>query len=333
MGAPLPNGKECDLVRMTPDEIPLTQTSPDPDADPTVIIDRVMNRIGSMQDADRLCCVGKNLHSLKNRLWEGIVPLCEQRWKEKGLNKMDNFDVACQHLSAVCAAFEYLNQPTVMQYMRDTFNLIWEHWRELEVMLNRRRAEKQQPPVSVTGLWTAYMTAHFEVMTERAHRWVTVKVRDLRGPLLTTLRLHRPVDLDTLDRVQWRTTDALHELAEINCVADYGILIPMDGYKGYTAPALPSNIRRALRSTVWSERGEACAWRLKRLTRTARYESMMQARARGAWTRSMVSISCGEKCAAIRWNRYPGSHGSRGCCIGFRARTIDVRTSDWPFTG
>lgn len=106
MGAPLPNGKECDLVRMTPDEIPLTQTSPDPDADPTVIIDRVMNRIGSMQDADRLCCVGKNLHSLKNRLWEGIVPLCEQRWKEKGLNKMDNFDVACQHLSAVCAAFE-----------------------------------------------------------------------------------------------------------------------------------------------------------------------------------------------------------------------------------
>ncbi|KAF4258613.1 hypothetical protein CNMCM8812_006211 [Aspergillus fumigatus] len=281
VGAPLPNGKECDLVRMTPDEIPLTQTSPDPDADPTVIIDRVMNRIGSMQDADRLCCVGKNLHSLKNRLWEGIVPLCEQRWKEKGLNKMDNFDVACQHLSAVCAAFEYLNQPTVMQYMRDTFNLIWEHWRELEVMLNRRRAEKQQPPVSVTGLWTAYMTAHFEVMTERAHRWVTVKVRDLRGPLLTTLRLHRPVDLDTLDRVQWRTTDALHELAEINCVADYGILIPMDGYKGYTAPALPSNIPRALRSTVWSERGEACAWRLKRLTRTARYESMMQARARG----------------------------------------------------
>ncbi|EDP48646.1 hypothetical protein AFUB_080830 [Aspergillus fumigatus A1163] len=241
-----------------------------------------------MQDADRLCCVGKNLHSLKNRLWEGIVPLCEQRWKEKGLNKMDNFDVACQHLSAVCAAFEYLNQPTVMQYMRDTFNLIWEHWRELEVMLNRRRAEKQQPPVSVTGLWTAYMTAHFEVMTERAHRWVTVKVRDLRGPLLTTLRLHRPVDLDTLDRVQWRTTDALHELAEINCVADYGILIPMDGYKGYTAPALPSNIPRALRSTVWSERGEACAWRLKRLTRTARYESMMQARARGAWTRSMI---------------------------------------------
>ncbi|GFG17208.1 hypothetical protein IFM5058_08355 [Aspergillus udagawae] len=277
----LPNGKECDLVRLTPDEISLMQTSPDPDADQTVIIDRVMTRIGSMQDGDRLCCVGKNIHSLKNRLWEGIVPLCEQRWKEKGLDKKDNFDVACQHLSAVCAAFEYLNQPKVMKNMRDTFNLIWEHWRELEVMVNRQRAEKQQPSVSVMGLWTAYMTAHFEVMTERAHRWVTVKVSALRSPLLSTLRLHRPVDLDTADRVQWRTTDALHKLAEITSVADYGILIPMDGYKGYTAPAVPSNVPPALRSTVWSKRGGEYSRRLKQVTHTARYQSIMQARARG----------------------------------------------------
>ncbi|GIJ90487.1 hypothetical protein Asppvi_009442 [Aspergillus pseudoviridinutans] len=281
LGGPLPNGKECGLVRMTPDEIPLTQTSPDPDADQTVIMDRVMNRIGSMQDGDRLCCVGKNIHSLKNRLWEGIVPLCEERWKEKGLNKTDNFDVACQHLSAVCAAFEYLNQPKVMANMRDTFNLIWEHWRELEVMLNRQRAEKQQPSVSVTSLWTAYMAAHFEVMTERAHRWVTVQVSALRAPLLTTLRSHRPVDLDTVDRIQWRTTDALHRLAEITSVADYGILIPMDGYKGYTAPAVPSNVPPALRSTVWSERGGTYSRRLKQVTQTARYQSLMQARARG----------------------------------------------------
>jgi hypothetical protein len=293
---PLPNGKECDLVRMTADEIALTHTSPDSDADETVIMDRVMNRIGSMQDADRLCCVGKNIHSLKSRLWAGIIPLSEQRWKEKGLDKTDNFDVAVQHLSAVCAAFEYLNQPKVMQNMRDTFNMIWEHWRELEVMVNRQRAEKQQPSVSVTSLWTAFMTAHFEVMIERAHRWVTFKVSALRAPLLTTLRLHRPVDIDAVDRMQWRTTDALHKLAELTSVADYGILIPMDGYKGYTAPAVPSNVPPALRSTNWSERGKAYSQRLKQVTHTARYQSIMQARARGETHHLADPVSLHQTC-------------------------------------
>ncbi|KAF7122896.1 hypothetical protein CNMCM5793_001006 [Aspergillus hiratsukae] len=293
---PLPNGKECELVRMTTDEIALAHTSPNPDADATVIIDRVMNRIGSMRDGDRLCLVGKNIHSLKSRLWEGIIPFCDQRWKEKGLDKKDNFDVACQHLSAVCAAFEYLNQPEVMKNMRDTFNLIWEHWREFEVMLNRQRVEKQQPSVSVTSLWTAFMTAHIEVMTERAHRWVMVKVSALRAPLLTTLRLHRPVDLDALDRLQWRTTDALHKLAEITSVADYGIRIPIDGYKGYTAPAVPSNLPRGLRSTNWSERGEAYSRRLKQLTHTARYESFMQARARGETHHLADPVSLHQAC-------------------------------------
>ncbi|RHZ62027.1 uncharacterized protein CDV56_108605 [Aspergillus thermomutatus] len=281
LGGTLPNGKDCELVRMTADELPLLHTSPDPAADETVIIDRVMSRIGSEQDGDRLCLVGKNIHSLKSRLWEGIIPFCEQRWKEKGLDRKDNFDVACQHLSAVCAAFEYLNQPKVMENMRDTFNLIWEHWRELEVMVNRQRGEKQQPSVSVTSLWTTFMTAHIEVMTERAHRWVTVKVSALRPPLLDTLRWHRPVDLDVVDRVQWRTTDALHMLAEITSVADYGIRIPMDGYKGYTAPAAPPNIPPALRSTNWSERGKAYSQRLKQVSHAARYQRIMQARARG----------------------------------------------------
>ncbi|KAJ5095354.1 hypothetical protein NUU61_004710 [Penicillium alfredii] len=72
--------------------------------------------------------VGQNIQSVKSRLWKGIIPLSEQRWLEKGLNEPAQFDMACQHVSAVLAAFEYLNQPPVAKSLRDAFKLVWKHW-------------------------------------------------------------------------------------------------------------------------------------------------------------------------------------------------------------
>ncbi|KAL4977569.1 hypothetical protein BDW66DRAFT_158689 [Aspergillus desertorum] len=147
--------------------------SPTTDDDERDIITRVMSRIGSLEDDARMCV---------------------QRWKEKGLDQPDNFDTAAQYLSAVVA-----------DNMRDTFNLISQHWGEFETML-----------------WTEYIQAHFEVMTGRAHRWVLVHVNTLREPLVRDIESYQPADLDSPDSVQWKITDRLHILAEIA-----GVLPPL----------------------------------------------------------------------------------------------------------
>ncbi|KAJ0424988.1 hypothetical protein BJY00DRAFT_226868 [Aspergillus carlsbadensis] len=263
-------------------DVDLMESSPETDDEPQSIIDRIMERIGSFEDGGRLSTVGKNIHTVKSRAWAGIVPLSEQRWKEKGLDKEENFDIATQHLTAVIAAFEYLNTPIIMQNTRDTFNLISTHWGELDAMIHAQDASR--PGVSTRKLWTEFIAAQFEMMTERAHRWVLLHANALRAPLRQQVLAHRPADLQRYDRTQWYLTDRLHTLAEIVGVADFTILLPMHGYAGYTPPPVPSGFPAALRSTSLAERGPAYAKRLKELSRRALAESEIDRVQRAAGT-------------------------------------------------
>ncbi|KAF7586394.1 hypothetical protein BBP40_008944 [Aspergillus hancockii] len=267
-GAPFPNGKTSEHTRLTLEECRLLNEGEDS------VLARVGNRIGSMGDRDRLCNVGKNIHSIKSRSWEGIIPLSEQRWREKGLDHGANFDLACQHLSAVVAAFEYLNKPAVANNLRDTFNLILDHWAEGDAMLNARRREQGQELVDVARLWMEFIAAHYEVTTARAHRWVISHVNALRKPLLDGLVSHRPISENVVDNLQWKMTDRLHLLMEISATADFRIMIPMHGYKGYTAPMVEPNIPAALRSTDSERRAKEYSQRLKMVTRMTMFQNV-----------------------------------------------------------
>ncbi|KAJ5188412.1 Major facilitator superfamily domain general substrate transporter [Penicillium cf. griseofulvum] len=270
---PLPNGNQADIERLSPDEISFIQhdqTFP-PGTDGEPIMTSVMARIGSTRDSSRLCLVGKNIQSLKSRLWEGIIPLNDQLWQEKGLDRPEHFDFACQHLSAVIAVFQYLNEPTVRLYLRDTFNYIYDHWATLDTVLNKRREEQNKKPVSVAALWTTFMSAHFEMMSERAHRWVTVHVNTLRAPLLRALLEYQPVGGDLSgepDDMQWKITDSLHMLTELTAQADFTIMIPMNGYKGHFADP-PRMGPASLHAANLQTRRKAYHERLKLLTREA----------------------------------------------------------------
>jgi hypothetical protein len=239
-------------------------------------MDRVMSRIGSKEDGGRLCIVGKNIEFLKSRLWEGITPMSDQRWQEKGLHLDENFALACQQLSAVLAAFEYLNQQQVRDNLRETFNLIHEHWQTLDTQLAQKRARTGEDPISVADLWTLYMTVHYKVMTQSAHHWVTKHVDSLRAPMMQGLLDHRSPNEGTgvPDAMQWKLMDGLHVLLEISCRADYAIMIPMEGYKGYIAPPYGSGPAEMYVADL-AQRGKVYAQRLKALSHEIMFERIM----------------------------------------------------------
>ncbi|KAB5559561.1 hypothetical protein GE09DRAFT_60295 [Coniochaeta sp. 2T2.1] len=211
--------------------------------------------IGSYEDYARLQTVSKDLHAMKSRIWEGMVPVSERRWRERGCDETENFNVACQLMSGVVNVFHYLNKDKVKADLRETYNLIWARSETFERALNLVRAaaegEGNKEPVSMTGLWAEFMTDHYEVMVNTAYNWVSEHVDRLRGPVLDRLGSHQPAEprsgpfpVETVedfvgpyDRVQWDLTNQLHDLMEIQAHADHSIFLPMDGYKSVPQPA------------------------------------------------------------------------------------------------
>ncbi|CEJ59910.1 hypothetical protein PMG11_08510 [Penicillium brasilianum] len=283
LGQPLPDGtRPSSIGTLSPDELPFVQQSQPSGPDGESIMNCVMSRIGSLEDGSRLCLVGKNIQFLKSRLWEGITPLSDQRWQENGLHLSENFHVACQHLSAVVAVFEYLNTNQVRNNLRQTFNLIYEHWETLDTLVNRKRAEKGEEPISVANNWTIYIANSYKVMTQNAHSWVTRHIDALRAPLLQGILNHQPLveGNGVADETQWDIMDRLHMLLEISVRADYGIMMPMNGYKGYTAPKNGSGPAEMYVADL-TKRGEVYSSRLKSLSHQIMYQRILGGAASG----------------------------------------------------
>jgi hypothetical protein len=232
-----------------------------------------MTRIGSYEDSGRLTVVEKSIHAMKSRLWEGLVPLSRNRWRAMELDDSKHFQAAYQHLGAVVSTFEYLNKSEQAANLRETFNLISEHLADFEAALNSRRSMKGDAPISMTALWEEFIRAHYQAMTTGAHAWVLSHINTLRQPILRELLVCKPTSEDQPSPEQWELTNKLHELTELAARADYTILVPMEGYTGYSKPA-PGEYPE-LKSSDLATRRQAYSDRLKLLSRTKIFESMM----------------------------------------------------------
>ncbi|KAL4862855.1 hypothetical protein BDV12DRAFT_202673 [Aspergillus spectabilis] len=237
----LPNSKKTQLPLLPLDEVeflfrPFSEWAPAPySANTSAAFTGIMMRIGSHEDDARLCIVGKNIHSFKSRLWEGLPPLSATRWAEKSLDQPENFDIACEYLTAAIAAFEYLGIPQVRSNLRDTFNLISGHLQEAEGALNARRIAQGQSrkPISLSALWEEYMRAKYEVMTAIAHSFVVLNAVELQIPIVQGIS---SIPLDD-EAAMAPYIERWEKLTRIVQMADLKIWLPMDGYYGYHAPA------------------------------------------------------------------------------------------------
>lgn len=113
--------------------------------------------------------------------------------------------------------------------------------------------------VSITALWLEYMTALYLNMTTRSHSWIISHITVLRQRLKTELlsientadpdyesvrklpdlesqrREFERIHLGAYTAEQLNNGNKFQDLADIAARADYTILMPLDGYIGYTS--------------------------------------------------------------------------------------------------
>lgn len=246
-----------------------------------------MAGLASFEGPNRLTNLEKNIHHMKSRLWEGIVPLSHNRWRALRLDEPENFRAACQHLDNVITTFKYLNVFRHVTYLREAFNLVSKHLGDFEAALNSLRATKgKEERISMNALWEEYIRAHFQVITTRAHSWVLDHINTLRQPIIRELLSHQPPSEDDFTANQLELTNRLHDLAELAAHADFTTFTPMHGYVGWSAPYLGENPE--LKSLALNIRCEAYRMRLRYLTFT---KTMRDTTARLARNETLGGIS------------------------------------------
>ncbi|KAL7934005.1 hypothetical protein V8C35DRAFT_322167 [Trichoderma chlorosporum] len=212
---------------------PLAMWAPPPfDVSHEIPMQQMLLRIGSHEDSERLIPISKELHSMKSRLWEGIMPLSERRWEELKLDSPENFHAACQYICAVTNTFHYLNLAPVKGALRETYNLIWAHLKDFEDAVNAKYRLDGQPEVQVAARWHEFIKAHYNIVSSRSHRWVVNAIDRLRIPILEQLSGIPPTTGFMPSPQEWTLTNKLHDLMENGAQADSAIFLPMDGYEG-----------------------------------------------------------------------------------------------------
>ncbi|KAF2708476.1 hypothetical protein K504DRAFT_468808 [Pleomassaria siparia CBS 279.74] len=187
MSGELPTGGKMSLPTLSIDDFqqymmtPYSQWAPGPhDKFSASPLDHVMIRIGSTQDPERLVIVEKGIHAMKSRLWEGIMPLSDNRWQQKQLDEPEYHHLACRYIGLVIEVFAYFQYPPILEGLTSTYNLILDHFRDFDRVVNALPGRQGQPPIQLAALWETYITALYTSIATRAHSWVISKAERLK---------------------------------------------------------------------------------------------------------------------------------------------------------
>jgi hypothetical protein len=225
--------------------VPYSQWAPGPhDQFSSSPLDHALTRIGSKQDPSRLVVVEKGIHAMKSRIWEGIMPLSDNRWRQKHLDELEYHHPACRYIALVVEVFAYFQLPPILEGITTTYTLILGHFQDFDRVFNALPCRINQPPTQLANLWEAYITALYTCITTRAHSWIISKVERLRTRdygLLSSIPYNPGGDynehqIEVLNRIQ--------DLTELAARADYTIFMHLPSSDPPCTGKLPTQEQR-----------------------------------------------------------------------------------------
>lgn len=177
------------------------------------------------------------LHTLKVKLWTGMVPMSGGRWREKKLDDPKNIELFRSLIQDIFKVFEYLNLDQVQEPMRHGFNWLSKEYGVFQSAVNLRREEKGIPGrMNITAMWAEYFQAVVTNMSNRAHQWVVERADEIQ----IKAKIQYEAALSTAGNDVEATKAAgqtfyrhVHFLNDVVKRADVLLNLPMQGYEGH----------------------------------------------------------------------------------------------------
>ncbi|RFU28834.1 hypothetical protein B7463_g7506, partial [Scytalidium lignicola] len=148
---------------------------------------RIMFAIGEM---DRMFSMAMDLQSnqiapslkaMKSRIWFGLAPVPDARWRAKGLDKMDNIEEAIAIIQLVVDVFKHWTKPEVHGNLRTTHNKVWTEYdvfQDAIVGLKQQQGEPA-PDFNIAKLWQEYVKLLFQYQETQVRAWAFTRLNKL----------------------------------------------------------------------------------------------------------------------------------------------------------
>jgi hypothetical protein len=124
---------------------------------------RIMHSMSGFEDIFNMALDPETLERsfvcTKTKLWFGMEPMSEARWRAKALDAHANVEEAMAQIQVVVDVFQYLATTTVQGKMRQSHNKIWTEIDVFQDALKARATAAGQPApnFSITALWEEFI--------------------------------------------------------------------------------------------------------------------------------------------------------------------------------
>jgi hypothetical protein len=232
------SGRKTNLPLITEDEVPLfgkpyANWAPAPwNRQPSSFQERIISTPERFN-----VTVPRKISCMRARLWEGMVPMTGARWNERRLDDPKNWQCVFEIISETLNVFVWLDQPEITNCIKDNFNYIANEMWPFQSALNARRAASGGVArVDLKALWLEYMTDLFETMVHRTYSWVHDRIDGFLAKGKTVYEAAADAKGAVNANVEAKIfVTAWADLNKLHTAADYGVMMPLDGFQGFPA--------------------------------------------------------------------------------------------------
>ncbi|KAE8447341.1 hypothetical protein EG329_010899 [Mollisiaceae sp. DMI_Dod_QoI] len=119
---------------------------------------------------------------MKTKIWFGMAPMTEARWKSKGLDEQDNIEEALAIIEQVVDVWKHLCTPKIQGDIRYMHNKIWTEIDVFQDAITARASSRGEPApeYNFTQLWHEYINHHFQHMQDQSRSWLYTHLKTLQ---------------------------------------------------------------------------------------------------------------------------------------------------------
>ncbi|KAJ4287610.1 hypothetical protein N0V90_012313 [Kalmusia sp. IMI 367209] len=157
-------------------------------------------------------------------------------WKARRMHETENWQSVWEFLFDILYTFVWLSDDTVQVPMKESFNHIAEEVGTFQSAINARREEKGfQTRVDLRALWLEYIKSVFDTMVARTHAFFLENVKSIVAKAKTEYDAiaDEKGDANARDAAK-RYGNIWSDLERSLHRADAYIMMPLDGYSGFT---------------------------------------------------------------------------------------------------